>query len=208
MLLTAILAQSSYAQGVAEVDVERFRRFFSPDNRIENFRRTDLTFPHRKIRAPEKKWRFARNVRQQLNGDYEWRGKRHGLDQFLDCTVTTGLLVVKDDAEVRGLAETTLVDLGYRVLSAADARAGLAALRAAPRIDLLLSDVVLPGGTSGPAMAAEAERLRPGLKVLFISGYADTVVQQKTPLPEDADLLDKPFRRHELARRVRAALER
>jgi len=118
------------------------------------------------------------------------------------------VLVVEDDADVRELTESALHSLGYRVLCAKDARTGLAALRAAPRVDLLLSDVVLPGGTSGPAMAAEAERLRPGLKVLFISGYAASAADPKTPFPQDARLLDKPFRKRQLAQIVRATLER
>lgn len=118
------------------------------------------------------------------------------------------VLVVEDDADVREFAESALHSLGYQVLSAKDARSGLAALRAAPRVDLLLSDVVLPGGTSGPAMAAEAERLRPGLKILFISGYAASAAHPKTAFPQNADLLGKPFRKRQLARIVRATLER
>jgi PAS domain S-box-containing protein len=118
------------------------------------------------------------------------------------------VLVVEDDADVRELAESALHSLGYRVLSANDARAGLAALRAAPRVDLLLSDVVLPGGTSGPAMAAEAERLHPGLKILFISGYPTGAAHPKTAFPQDAGLLGKPFRKRQLAQVVRATLER
>ncbi len=118
------------------------------------------------------------------------------------------VLLVEDDTDVRELAESALHSLGYRVVSAKDARTGLAALRAAPRVDLLLSDVVLPGGTSGPAMAAEAERLRPGLKVLFISGYAASAADPKTPFPQDALLLGKPFRKRKLAQMVRATLER
>ncbi len=118
------------------------------------------------------------------------------------------VLVVEDDDDARELARTTLEGLGYRVLTAEDARAGLAALETAPRIDLLFSDVVLPGGASGPDMAREAKRRFPELKVLFISGFAGSAAHTGTSLPRNADLLTKPFHKGELAQRVRAALDR
>ena len=61
---------------------------------------------------------------------------------------------------------------------------------------------------SGPDLAQRAMAMKPGLPVLFMSGYAQTSLRQKTPLSEGCDLLDKPFRRHDLAQRVRAALDR
>ena len=118
------------------------------------------------------------------------------------------VLVVEDDADVRELAKSVLVGLGYTVLDEADANTGLAALEAASQVDLLLSDVVLSGGMSGPDLAQEAMRRDPDLKVLFMSGYAESMVHHHTPLPENASLLNKPFHRHELAQAVRAVLDR
>jgi PAS domain S-box-containing protein len=118
------------------------------------------------------------------------------------------ILVVEDDPDVRALAEVVLENLRYRVLTAEDGRTGLAVLEKAPGVDLLLSDVVLPGGMSGPDLAEQVSRRSPGLKVLFMSGYVDTAVQHHSPLPKNAELLNKPFRRNELAQKVRAMLDR
>ncbi len=117
------------------------------------------------------------------------------------------VLVVEDESEVRALAEAVLGSLGYRALTAKDGRGGLRILAKEPKIDLLLSDVVLPGGMSGPDLANEASRRIANLKVLFMSGHA-SMAHHHSPLPEGADLLNKPFRRLELARMVRAALDR
>ena len=118
------------------------------------------------------------------------------------------ILVVEDDPDVRELAEVVLEDLRYRVLTAENGRTGLAALEKAPGVDLLLSDVVLPGGMSGPDLAEQIMRQSPGLKVLFMSGYVDTAVQRHNSLPKNAELLNKPFRKNELAQKVRAMLDR
>jgi PAS domain S-box-containing protein len=118
------------------------------------------------------------------------------------------LLVIEDDPEVRELTEAMLESLGYRMLSAEHARAGLAILKLEREVDLILCDVVLPGGMSGPELAQRARTIRPGTRVLFMSGYAEQSIRQRTPLPEGSDLLDKPFRKVELAQRVRAVLDR
>ena len=117
------------------------------------------------------------------------------------------VFVIEDDPEVCALVDSVLSSLGYRVLTAKDGRDGLEILKTEPRIDLLLSDVVLPGGVSGPDFAEEAMRHINGLKVMFMSGYAEGSVDQESPLPKDADLLNKPFLRRELAQRIRAALD-
>jgi PAS domain S-box-containing protein len=117
------------------------------------------------------------------------------------------VLVVEDDADVRRLVAKILNDLGYRVLEAGDGSQALATLERAPGVDLLLSDVVLPGGRSGPEIVAQAQRHRPGLKSLFMSGYAPGSMTHQGRLPEGAALLNKPFTKHELARKVRAVLD-
>ena len=117
------------------------------------------------------------------------------------------VLVIEDEPDVLALAEALLTSLGYRVLTAKDGQDGLSVLKNEPKVDLLLSDVVLPGGMSGPDFAAEAKRRVDGLKVLFMSGYAEGLVRDQGQLPEGADLLNKPFRRHELAQKIRTVLE-
>lgn len=116
------------------------------------------------------------------------------------------MLVVEDDPDVRALTETMLDSLGYRVLIAENAWMGIKALAEETRIDLVLSDVVLPGGMSGPDLAEQAKAIDPGIKILFMSGYTEKVIGHQTPLPDGADLLNKPFRRTELAKRVQRAL--
>ena len=118
------------------------------------------------------------------------------------------VLVIEDDPDVRAMTEAILKNLGYRVLSGEHARAGLDILRAEPEIDMMLSDVTLPGGMSGPELADQARDFRPDIKVLFMSGHAQQSIHLRTALPEGCDLLDKPFRLFELAQRVRAVLDR
>ena len=117
------------------------------------------------------------------------------------------VLVVEDDQDVRGLVVMILSRLGYGGLEACDSATAFAVLERPPGIDLLLSDMVLPGGSSGPEIAAEARRLRPGLKSLFMSGYAATSKSHHGRLPDGAVLLHKPFTKHDLAQKVRAALD-
>ncbi len=77
----------------------------------------------------------------------------------------------------------------------------------APGVDLLLSDVVLPGGRSGPEIVTEAQRRHPDLKSLYMSGYAAGGMPHQGRLPEGAALLNKPFTKHDLAQKVRAVLD-
>lgn len=111
------------------------------------------------------------------------------------------ILVVEDDADLREVAEGILESLGYRVLVAEDARKALSKIGSRAKIDLLLTDVVLPGGFSGPDLVEAALVHRPGLKVLFMSGYAGRSSQDHS-LPVGARLLAKPFEGKELARLV------
>jgi PAS domain S-box-containing protein len=115
------------------------------------------------------------------------------------------ILVVEDDPEVRSLAVTLLENLGYEVLAAQDGMTALSFLKAPSRIDLVLSDVMLPGGLCGPDLVEAAKRIRPDLRVLFMSGYTNDPARDSGPLSE-AVVLNKPFRKHDLARTLRAAL--
>jgi PAS domain S-box-containing protein len=116
------------------------------------------------------------------------------------------ILVIEDDPEIRKLAMTLLESLGYEVLSASEGARALEILEATPRIDLVLSDVMLPGGLLGPAVIQRAKQARPNLRVLFMSGYADAEARSSDILAEGATVLSKPFRRYDLACQLRVAL--
>jgi len=111
------------------------------------------------------------------------------------------ILLVEDDTEVREATAALLEGLGYSVLAAESGEGALACLASAPRIDLLLTDVLLGGGWTGTRMAQKAAEMRPGTPVLYVSGYAE-----QGPADTDAQLLRKPFRRSELNAAVRRAI--
>ena len=117
------------------------------------------------------------------------------------------ILVIEDDTDVRQLAVAMLQDLGYRVLQAPDGNAALLLLKESSAPDLLLSDVVLPYGLSGPDVAEKVKRELPAIKLLFMSGYTDYGTHHSGLTESGAELLNKPFRKQELARKVRRALE-
>jgi CheY-like chemotaxis protein len=113
------------------------------------------------------------------------------------------VLVVEDDPDVLNIAVSGLVELGYHVMTATDARKALDMLRTNPSIDVLFSDVVMPGGMNGAQLAMAAQRLRPNLKVLLTSGYAASALTEEHGLPEQMGVLRKPYRRDELATKLR-----
>ncbi len=114
--------------------------------------------------------------------------------------------MVEDDPDVRRLAVALLGDLGYEVLEAGDGASAIAAMKSRSRIDLLFTDVILAGGMSGPAVAEEAKRLHPAIRILFMSGYPHEVMIQRGQLADSADMLNKPFRKADLARKIRGSL--
>jgi PAS domain S-box-containing protein len=116
------------------------------------------------------------------------------------------VLVVEDRADVRRMVARHLGALGYHVLEAENGAAAMAILRSEARIDVLFTDVVMPG-TTGVDLAHEARTLRPGLKVLLTSGFADFLQEDGNPAPLPGPLLSKPYRRQDLARALRALIE-
>jgi PAS domain S-box-containing protein len=118
------------------------------------------------------------------------------------------ILLVDDDAEMRTVARRHLVSLGYRVGEAGSGPAALEILQADKAFDLLFTDVVMPDGMTGHQLAAAARQLRPGLKVLFTTGYfrPDPDNELTGAMTADA-MIRKPYRRTELAATVRATLE-
>jgi signal transduction histidine kinase len=117
------------------------------------------------------------------------------------------VLVVEDDRNLRMLAVELLHRLGYRTLAAGDGAAALALLDSSSEVALLLADMVLPGGMNGVDLARAAQRVRPQLPVLFMSGYTENAVIHNGRLDEGVRLLEKPFTTHALASAVRQALD-
>ncbi len=116
------------------------------------------------------------------------------------------VLVVEDNAQLRGVVVKQLTGLGYVVSEAADAATALSILRH-DAIDLLFTDIVMPGEMSGSVLAQEATTLIPGLKVLFTSGFPGARVDSAGWLSNGAPLLTKPYRKEELARALRQTLD-
>ena len=112
------------------------------------------------------------------------------------------VLVVDDEPTVRMLVAEVLEDLGYTALEAGDGAAGLTVLRSDARIDLLITDVGLPGGMNGRQMADAARAGRPDLKVLFITGYAENAVVGNGHLEPGMHVMTKPFAMDSLAARI------
>ena len=117
------------------------------------------------------------------------------------------ILVVEDDDALRKYAKEILTELGYHVLEANSGAVALAALERDEPIDLLLSDVVMPGGVNGPQLADQATHMRPGLKVLFMTGYTRNAIVHHGRLDAGVHLIGKPFSFEELAAKVRERLD-
>ena len=116
------------------------------------------------------------------------------------------ILLVEDDEEVLAVAAESLRELGYKVLTAGNAAQGLEILRGDQPIDLLLSDVIMPGGMNGVQLAVEARRISPKLKVLLASGYTAAALSLEHGLPNNLDIVEKPFRHEELAKKLRLVI--
>jgi PAS domain S-box-containing protein len=117
------------------------------------------------------------------------------------------VLVVDDEPTVRMLIGDTLEELGYTGIEAGDAAAGLKILQSDARIDLLITDVGLPGGMNGKQMADAARVARPGLKVLFITGYAENAAISNGHLEPGMHVMSKPFAMEHLAMQIRSIIE-
>ncbi|MBW4481063.1 MAG: PAS domain-containing protein [Tildeniella torsiva UHER 1998/13D] len=127
----------------------------------------------------------------------------------VDSAVVGGselILLVEDEELVRRFAHDQLVTLGYRVLVATDGPAALALVRQRDDIDLLFTDVIMPGGMSGRELADLARQLRPELNVLYTSGYTEDAIVHHGRLDPGVQLLSKPYGRAELSHKIRDAL--
>jgi CheY-like chemotaxis protein len=117
------------------------------------------------------------------------------------------ILVVEDEPAVREHSVASLRELGYRVLAAADGHAALRVLAPEADIDVLFTDVGLPGGMTGRQLAEAARVLRPELKVVYTTGYARNAIVHGGVLDPGTELLPKPFSHAALAAKIRAVLD-
>jgi PAS domain S-box-containing protein len=116
------------------------------------------------------------------------------------------ILVVEDNKEVLRLTSSIVESLGYKVLLAETGDAAMKILATRSDIDLLLTDVMLPGDLNGPVLAKRAVQLHPKLKVLFNSGYAEHAILQRGILEEGVHLISKPFRKQQIAEKIAEVL--
>ena len=115
--------------------------------------------------------------------------------------------MVEDNAEVRRMGRTLLVDAGFEVHTAGDAAEALARTRAGLEFDLLFTDIVMPGETDGFGLAAEVARIRPGTPIVLTTGWADRAEARADRRP-DLELIAKPYRQADLVRKIRQLLDR
>jgi PAS domain S-box-containing protein len=127
----------------------------------------------------------------------------------LPAEAATGetVLVLEDDADVRAYSVEILREMGYQVIEAHDGPSALRLLERQPKVDLLFSDVVLPGGLTGAQVGEKARALRPELKILFTTGYARNAIIHQGRLDRGVHLITKPFSLNELAAKVRDVLD-
>jgi signal transduction histidine kinase len=116
------------------------------------------------------------------------------------------ILVVEDEEMVRDHIQRVLGGLGYKVITRTDAKSAMKVVDEGVKFDLLLTDVVIPGGIDGAALAARVKKKNPNMPVVFVSGYASGI-PEKGALAPDVQFLQKPFLRSELAGKVRKALD-
>jgi len=116
------------------------------------------------------------------------------------------ILLVEDDEDVLAVTAESLQELGYQVVTAIDAARALEILRSDQPNDLLFSDVIIPGGTNGAQLAVTARRIRPELKVLLTSGYTAAALSLEHGLPNNLNVVGKPYQRDELAKKLTLAI--
>jgi signal transduction histidine kinase len=117
------------------------------------------------------------------------------------------VLVVEDDALVRDYVVAQLRSLGYATVAAANAADALRQVEAGARFDLLFTDVIMPGGMNGRELAEQVARRRPGIKVLYTSGYTENAIVHHGRLDPGIALLNKPYRKKDLAEKLRQVLD-
>ena len=136
-------------------------------------------------------------------------GATGGLRPVAPAALPSGdaaVLLLEDDAKVREVTAAMLRELGYRVQEAGDGAEALRLVEAGASVDLLLADIVLPGGMKGNEVARRLAPLRPGLRVLFMSGYTENAIVHHGRLDDGVHLIGKPFTREQLALKIAEVL--
>jgi len=129
------------------------------------------------------------------------------VQQTADRQGTETILIVDDREDVAELARTILRDFGYTLFMARNGREALDILDSNGSVDLLFTDLIMPGGMNGIVLAREAKRRQAHLKILLTTGYAEASLERTDAGGSEFDLLNKPYRRTDLVRRVRAILD-
>jgi len=117
------------------------------------------------------------------------------------------ILIVEDDAEVRAISARILREQGYILVEASNGDQAISYLENEPPFDLLFSDIILPGPLNGLDIAEQAQRIQPGIKILYTTGYAESPETNRRLLESGAPLLKKPFRRNQLLETVDAMFD-
>jgi CheY-like chemotaxis protein len=123
-----------------------------------------------------------------------------------DITGTETILIVEDEDPVRATVTAMVAGLGYQVLEAANGAAALSIIESGVKIDLLFTDVIMPGPVSSRVLADRARELRPAMKILFTSGYTENTIVHNGRLDAGVQLISKPYGRDQLAQKLRSVL--
>jgi PAS domain S-box-containing protein len=124
------------------------------------------------------------------------------LDESAPIRIEATILVVEDNPDVRKVVCQLLRDFGCIVIEAANAAAAMTVLASDQKIDLLFTDIVMPGGMAGTDLALEARKMRPEIKTLLTSGFAEASIREQPRFRDIGDILSKPYRRQDLARKL------
>lgn len=124
------------------------------------------------------------------------------LDESTPFRIDATVLVVEDNPDVRKVVCQLLTDFGCKVIEAGNAAAALTILESDREVDLLFTDIVMPGGMAGTDLALAARRMRPGIKTLLTSGFAEASIRDQPQFKEIGDILSKPYRRQDLVRKL------
>ena len=120
--------------------------------------------------------------------------------------IDAAILVVEDNIDVRRIVCRLLRDFGCTVIEASSGQAALDFLHSDKKIDLMFSDVVMPGGMSGTELVQAARALRPGIKTLLTTGFAEASLRSQVKFADAGEIITKPYRRQDLARKLRSVL--
>ncbi|HEX4940123.1 MAG TPA: ATP-binding protein, partial [Candidatus Kapabacteria bacterium] len=131
---------------------------------------------------------------------------REAGDKTEKTAIGAMILVVDDNPDVRSIVVKQLADFGYSVMESQDGPSALDIIRNDETIDLLFTDIVMPGGMTGIELAREARKIRPDIKVLLTSGFSEAMVQNDGQPGETINVLSKPYRSQELARKIQEVL--